>query len=75
MLITLVIVLIVGLLVVANLKTTADAMALGTQGNATRDTLFNNTFSAFNLAVILPIVAAAGAIIGTVFIYFGARRV
>lgn len=70
LLITIVIVLIVGLLVVGQLKTTADNMDFGTTGNTTRDTLFANTYSAFNLAVIIPIVAGAGAIIGTVFMYF-----
>lgn len=71
MMITLVIIIIVGLLVVGQLSTTADTMNLGTSGNATRTTLFTNTYAGFNLAVIIPIIAAAGAILGIVFTYLG----
>ena len=74
MMVSLVIVIIVGLLVVGQLSTTADTMDLGASGNATRTTLFNNTYAGFNLAVIIPIVAAAGAILGTVFLYLGKTR-
>lgn len=74
MMVSLVIVIIVGLLVVGQLSDTADAMDLGASGNATRTTLFTNTYAGFNLAVIIPIVAAAGAILGTVFLYLGKTR-
>ena len=70
MLITLAIIIVVGLIVTGNLYTVANNMDLGTQGNNTRTSLFNNIYSAFNLAVIIPIVAAAGAIMGVVFTYF-----
>ncbi|RLI85620.1 MAG: hypothetical protein DRP01_05820 [Archaeoglobales archaeon] len=70
MLITLAIIIVVGLIVTGNLYSTATNMDLGTQGNSTRTTLFNNIYSAFNLAVIIPIVAAAGAIMGVIFTYF-----
>lgn len=70
MLITLAIIIVVGLIVTGNLYSTATSMDLGTQGNSTRTTLFNNIYSAFNLAVIIPIVAAAGAIMGVIFAYF-----
>ncbi len=40
-----------------------DAVDLGTAGNATRTTLENNIWSAYNLSTILPIVAVAGVII------------
>jgi competence protein ComGC len=73
MMVSLVIIIIVGLLVVGQLSTTADTMNLGTSGNATRTTLFTNTYAGFNLAVIIPIIAAAGAILGTVFLYLGSR--
>ena len=74
MMVSLVIIIIVGLLVVGQLSTTADTMDLGASGNATRTTLFANTYAGFNLAVIIPIVAAAGAILGTVFLYLGKTR-
>jgi len=74
MMITLVIIIIVGLLVVGQLSTTADTMDLGTSGNATRTTLFTNTYAGFNLAVIIPIIAAAGAILGIVFTYLGSTK-
>ena len=74
MLVTLAVILPIGLIVVGNLNTTVSAMDLGSQGNSTRTSLFNNIYSAFNLAVIIPIVAAAGAIIGIVIYYLGRPR-
>ena len=66
MLIALCVITIVGLVVVGNLNTVANNLDLGSQGNATRTSLFNNIYSAFDLIVIIPIVAAAAAIIGVV---------
>ena len=63
----------VGLLIVGNLSSTVTAMDLGTSGNATRTTLFSNIYAAFNLAVIVPIIAAAGIIIAVVGAYFAFR--
>jgi competence protein ComGC len=74
MMVVLVTIVIVGLVVVGQLQSTADAMNLGTSGNATRTTLFTNTYAGFNLAVIIPIVAAAGAILGVVFAYLGQAK-
>ena len=71
LLITVVIVLLVGLVVVGQLATTADTFNLGTSGNATRTSLFNNIYSAFNLSVLIPIVAAAGALMAIIFAYLG----
>jgi len=71
MMIALVITIIVGLLVVGQLSTTADTMDLGASGNATRTSLFANTYAGLNLAVIIPIIAAAGAILAIVFTYLG----
>ncbi|RLG99279.1 hypothetical protein DRO19_02740 [Candidatus Bathyarchaeota archaeon] len=71
MLITLAVILPIGLIVVGNLNSTISNMDLGSQGNQTRTSLFNNIYSAMNLAVIIPIVAAAGAIIGIVIYYLG----
>jgi hypothetical protein len=56
----------VGLMIIGKLDTTTDAMNLGTTGNSTRDTLFSNIYTGFDLTVILPIVAAATLIIAAV---------
>ena len=74
MLITIVIVLIVGLVVVGQLSTTAETFDLGSSGNATRTTLFTNVYSAFNLSVLIPIVAAAGALLAIIFAYLGSGK-
>ena len=74
MMVVLVTIVIVGLVVVGQLQTTAEGMNLGTSGNSTRTTLFTNTYAGFNLAVIIPIVAAAGAILGVVFAYLGREK-
>jgi Flp pilus assembly pilin Flp len=64
----------VGLLVTSNIKTTVDSMDLGTQGNATRLTLFTNIFQGYNLAAIIPIIAAAGIIISVIIGAFAFRQ-
>lgn len=74
LLITVAIVLIVGLVVTGQLSTTADTFNLGSSGNATRTTLFNNIYSAMNLSVLIPIVAAAGALIAIIFAYLGRTK-
>jgi len=66
MLIALCVVVIVGLVVTGNLYTVANNMDLGSSGNNTRTSLFNNIYSSFDLVVIIPIIAAAAAIIGVV---------
>lgn len=71
LLITVVIVLLIGLVVVGQLSTVADTFDLGTSGNATRTSLFSNIYSAFNLSVLIPIVAAAGALMAIIFAYLG----
>jgi hypothetical protein len=70
-LLALVIVVLIGLIVSAQLQTVADAMDLGTQGNATRTTLFNNTFTGLNLASVGIIVAAAIGILAMVISALG----
>jgi len=72
-LVVIAILLPIGLIIVGNLKTTMDAMDLGATGNTTRTSLFSNIYSAFNLAVIVPIIAAAGIIISVVGAYFAFR--
>jgi len=71
LLITVVIVLLIGLVVVGQLSTVSDTFNLGTSGNATRTSLFANIYSAFNLSVLIPIVAAAGALMAIIFAYLG----
>lgn len=56
----------VGLMIIGKLDTSTDAMDLGSTGNTTRDTLFENIYVGFDLTVILPIVAAASLIIAAV---------
>jgi len=67
----LVVVILVTLIIAANLQTIAGAMDLGTQGNATRTTLFNNTFTGLTLASIGIIVLAAVGLIAVVLSTLG----
>lgn len=60
------IILIVGLYVTGKFFEVADALNLGTAGNATRSSLKINIYSGYDLAVILPIIGAASAILGSV---------
>lgn len=62
----LVIVVLIGLIVAANLQTVANDMNLGTDGNATRVTLFNNVWTGLTLASVGIIVAAAVGILAMV---------
>ena len=63
------IILLVGLTVVGNLSTTTDAFNIGTTptANAVNSTmttmLFSNVYGAFNLSILIPIVAGAGALL------------
>ena len=65
--------LLVGLTVVGNLSTTADAFNIGTTptANAVNSTmttvLFSNVHGAFNLSILIPIVAGAGALLALGF--------
>lgn len=72
-LITIGIILPVGLMVTGSLYSTIATLDLGTSGNATRTTLFNNIYAAYNLSVIVPIISAAGLIIGVIGAYFAFR--
>ncbi len=62
----LVIVVLIGIIIAANLYSTATGMDLGVQGNATRTTLFNNTWTGLTLASVGIIVAAAVGLLGLV---------
>lgn len=62
----LVVVVLIALILAGNLQTVATGMNLGTQGNATRTMLFNNTFTALTLASVGIIVAAAVGILALV---------
>jgi len=61
--ITIAVAIIIGLVVTGTLSSVADGFNLGTQGNATRTSLFTQTYNAYNLVVVLVIVLAAGAVI------------
>lgn len=67
----LVVVILVTLIIAANLQTIADGMDLGTSGNATRTTLFDNTFTGLTLASIGIIVTAAVGLIAVVLSTLG----
>lgn len=62
-LITIAIILPVGIMVTSQLNSVVTTMGLTGTANTTANAVFNNVYSAFNLATIIPIVAAAGAII------------
>lgn len=67
----LVVVILVTLIIAANLQSIAGAMDLGASGNATRTTLFNNTFTGLTLASIGIIVLAAVGLIAVVLSTLG----
>jgi len=73
-LISLAVILIVAIMVIFNLQQSTSAMDLGTEGNATRDALFVNINTALSLTSIVPIIAVAGLIIGTVVAYLSFKR-
>jgi hypothetical protein len=62
----LVVVILVTLILAGQLQTVANTMNFGTQGNATRTALFNNTYTGLNLASVAIIIAAAVGILGLV---------
>lgn len=67
----LVVVILVTLIIAANLQTIANDMDLGTQGNASRASLFSNTFTGLTLASIGIIVTAAVGLIAVVLSSLG----
>lgn len=73
-LVSLAILLPVGLLLTAQISQTVNTYALGTSGNATRLALLNNVWASFNLASIIPIVAAAGIIIAVIIGAFAFKQ-
>jgi hypothetical protein len=67
----LVTVILVTLILTGELQKIATQMDFGTQGNLTRTTLFNNTFTGLNLASVAIIIAAA---VGILALVMGALR-
>ncbi len=67
----LVVVILVTLIIAANLQSIANSMDLGTEGNASRTTLFSNTFTGLTLASIGIIVTAAVGLIAVVLSTLG----
>jgi len=65
--------LLVGITCVGTLSTTADSFNIGTTPtayavNATiSEHLFSNVYGAFNLSILIPIVAGAGALLTIAF--------
>jgi hypothetical protein len=67
----LVICVLIALIIAANLQTVALGMDLGTLGNATRTTLFQNTFTGLTLASVGIIISAAVGILALVLSTLG----
>jgi hypothetical protein len=67
------VVLGVGLLVNYNIQSTLEDVDLGTAGNLTRTSLYNNINQAFSLSAIVPIVAGASLVIGAIVAGFAIR--
>jgi len=59
------------LIIAANLQTVADGMDLGETGNATRTTLFTNTWTGLTLASVGIIISAAVGILALVLSTLG----
>lgn len=62
----LVVVILVTLILAGELQSIADDMDFGTAGNATRTSLFSNTYTGLNLASVAIIIVAAVGILGLV---------
>jgi ABC-type Fe3+ transport system permease subunit len=67
----LIIVVLIALIIAANLQTVATGMDLGTEGNATRTTLFTNTWTGLTLASVGIIISAAVGILALVLSTLG----
>jgi len=67
----LIIVVLIALIIAANLQTVAEGMDLGTSGNATRTTLFTNTWTGLTLASVGIIISAAVGILALVLSTLG----
>jgi hypothetical protein len=67
----LIIVVLIALIIAANLQTVALGMDLGTSGNATRTTLFTNTWTGLTLASVGIIISAAVGILALVLSSLG----
>lgn len=69
--VALIIVVLIALIIAANLQTVADGMDLGVTGNATRTTLFTNTWTGLTLASVGIIISAAVGILALVLSTLG----
>ena len=67
----LIIVVLIALIIAANLQTVALGMDLGESGNATRTTLFTNTWTGLTLASVGIIISAAVGILALVLSTLG----
>lgn len=65
-LVTIGIVLPVGLMITGEMDSTTDALDLGATGNTTRDNLFSNIYTGYDLSNILPLIVAASVVIAAV---------
>ena len=67
----LVITVLIALIIAANLQNVANSMDLGETGNATRATLFTNTWTGLTLASVGIIISAAVGILALVLSTLG----
>jgi hypothetical protein len=67
----LVITILIGLIIAAQMQTVANTMDLGASGNATRIQLFNNTWTGLTLASVGIIVSAAVGLLALVMSTLG----
>lgn len=58
--------LIVIVMVVGSLDTTTNSMDLGADGNATRDSVFTNTWNALGMTPVIPLILIASVVLGAV---------
>lgn len=72
-LVAIVIVLPIGLMVVSKLEALTKVSGMSATANTTVDTVNSNTYSAFSLAAIIPIVAGASLIISVIVGAFALR--
>ena len=59
--------------VTGSLDTTMSAMDMGAEGNATRDTVFTNTWNGFRMVPIVVIILFASVVLGAIGLLGGGR--
>jgi len=68
------VVILVGAMVFSNIDSSMDTSDLTNDAQEAINTTKANTYIGFNLMSIMPIVLAAGGILGAIFLYLAPRR-